>query len=423
MVTSESILHDAVRASGGHARPPAGPSDHVDGLAPAVVVEPTTVDEVSATLAWASANGLSVVLRGAGSKDSWGRPPRPVDVLLRTGRMNRVIAHESADLTATVEAGARLIVVNQLLGRHGQYLPIDPSHGQEATIGGLLATNDTGPLRHRFGTPRDLLIGMTIVMADGSVSSSGGRVVKNVAGYDIGRLMTGSHGALAAIVGATFKLSPRPPATRTVRVPVARASDVVAFADLRRHHQSEPEALEVHVSRRKTGERIEMLARYGSVPAAVEDGCRQAMMCAQQIGVTTAVAEGPEEAAWWAAHDAAAGPGHALRLRLSWRPSEFERASAALASATRGADVEWRGRAAVGTGVVDIGGDLPDPAAVVGALRTGDVFRHVVIVGAPADLRRTTDVWEIPDTQQTIWKALKTACDPRDTLGAGRGPL
>jgi hypothetical protein len=73
--------------------------------------------------------------------------------------------------------------------------------------------------------------------------------------------------------------------------------------------------------------------------------------------------------------------------------------------------------------VVDIGGDLPDPAAVVGALRTGDVFRHVVIVGAPADLRRTTDVWEIPDTQQTIWKALKTACDPRDTLGAGRGPL
>lgn len=424
MVTPESILHDAVRASGGHARPPAGPSDHVDGVAPAVVVEPTTVDEVSATLKWASTSGLSVVLRGSGSKDGWGRPPGQIDVLLRTGRMNRVLAHEGSDLTATVEAGARLADVNRDLARHAQYLPLDPSHRDRATIGGVLATNETGPLRHRFGAPRDLLIGMTIVMADGSASSSGGRVVKNVAGYDIARLMTGSHGDLAVIVSATFKLSPLPPVTRTVRVRMARASDVVAFADLLRHHQNEPEALEVRVSRHNATERIEMLARYGSVPAAVDDGCRQAVSCAQEIGAATEIAQGAEEATWWAAHDAAhTAPGHVLRLRLSWRPSEFERAAAALVAATRGADVEWMGRAAVGSGVVGIGGDLPDPAAVVGALRASDVFRHVVIVDAPVELRRAIDVWEIPDTQQMLWKSLKTACDPRLTLGAGRGPL
>jgi glycolate oxidase FAD binding subunit len=423
MVTRDSLLHDGVRASGGHARPPAGPSDHVDGVAPAVVIEPTTVENVAATLKWASASDLAVVLRGAGSKDAWGRPPRPIDVLLRTGRMNRVIAHEASDLTATIEAGARLADVNRQLARHGQFLPLDSSHGQHATIGGVLAVNDIGPLRHRFGTPRDLLIGMTIVMADGSVSSSGGRVVKNVAGYDIGRLMTGSHGSLAAIVSATFKLSPLPPATRTIRVRVPRASDVLAFTDLLRHHQCEPEALDIHLSRRSGGEQIAVLVRYGAMAAAVDAECRQTRACADQIGATVEMADGTEAEAWWAAHDAApAAPGH-LRLRLSWRPSEFAHAATALAAAARGADVDWIGRGAIGSGMVGIGGDPSAHAAVVGALRTGDAFRHVVIVDAPAGVRRTADVWEIPDTQRALWQSLKRACDPRDTLGAGRGPL
>lgn len=423
MVTPDAILHEAVRASGGHARPPAGPSDHIDGVVPAVVVEPSTVEEVSATLTWASTTGLAVVLRGSGTKDTWGRPPRPVDVLLRTGRLQKVIAHEASDLTATVEAGARLADINRHLAMHGQCLPLDPRHVDQATIGGVLATNDAGPLRHRFGTPRDLLIGMTIVMADGSISASGGRVVKNVAGYDIGRLMTGSHGSLAAIVSATFKLSPLPPATRTVRVSVARASDVVAFTDLLRQRQCEPDALDVHVAGRGTARETVVLARYGSVAAAVDDACRQTRACAEQIGATAQEADGQQAQAWWTRHVACTDGDEHLRVRLSWRPSEFERASATLAVATRGADFDWIGRAAVGSGVVATGGDVARLAAVVSALRGSDALRHVVIEHAPAALRNTTDAWEVSDTQQSLWEALKSACDPRDTLNAGRGPL
>jgi glycolate oxidase FAD binding subunit len=322
-----------------------------------------------------------------------------------------------------VEAGARLADVNRQLAQHGQCLPLDPPHRDHATIGGVLATNDTGPLRHRFGAPRDLLIGMTIVMADGSVSSSGGRVVKNVAGYDIGRLMTGSHGSLAAIVSATFKLSPVPPATRTVRVRVPRASDVIAFTDLLRHHQCEPDALEIHLSRRRAHDEVVVLVRYGSVAAAVDESCRQTRACAEQIGAASEVAEGSEAGTWWTSHDAAPAASGGLRLRLSWRPSEFERAAAALATAAGDADVDWIGRAAVGSGVAGIGGNPSNHAAVIGALRSSDVFRHVVIVDAPVGLRSTVDAWEIPDTQQGLWQALKTACDPRDTLGARRGPL
>lgn len=423
MVTTEGMLSAAAAASGGHAWLAASAADHVDGVVPGVVVAPATVDDVARTLAWASDTGRSVVLRGGGTKDTWGRVPGAVDVLLRLDRLNRVIAHEASDLTATVEAGARLRDVNQRLAQHGQCLPVDPPHADRATIGGVLATNDLGPLRHRFGSPRDLLIGMTIVMADGSVSSSGGRVVKNVAGYDIGRLMTGSHGCLAAIVSATFKLAPLPPFSRTLRVRVARASDVTAFTDLLRQHQCEPEALEMHVKRRGGSDQVSLLVRYATVEPAVDDACRQTRASADQIGAIVEPADDGEAEGWWAAHMLAPAAAGRMQLRLSWKPSEFERATASLHAAVGDADVDWIGRAAAGSGLVGIGGDRATHAAVVDELRAGPAFKHVVVIDASADLRREIDVWTVPDAQQALWHALKVACDPRQTLGAGRGPL
>lgn len=423
MVTAESILHAAARATGGQARPPAGPSDHVDGRAPAVVIEPSTTVDVSAALAWASAAGLSVVVRGSGSKDAWGREPRQVDVLLRTTRLASVIAHEASDLTATVEAGARLRDVNAQLARHGQCLPIDPPSADEATIGGVLATNDTGPLRHRHGTPRDLLIGMTIVMADGLVATSGGRVVKNVAGYDIGRLMTGSHGCLAVITSATFKLAPLPPATRTLRLRVARASDAVAIADLIRQHQCEPDALEFHVASRRSSVEISVLARYGSVADAVDAECRQTSEFARQVGAAIEEAEGAQADGWWRAHQPSSMASDRVQIRLSWKPADFQQAYEAMKAATRDVEADWIGRLAVGSGLVRLGGDPAHHPGVIAALRASAVFRHVVVADAPAAVRHIVNVWDVSASQQTLWQPLKAACDPRDVLGAGRGPL
>src|SRR5437899_2460171 len=183
-----------------------------------VLIEPDTAAAVADALRRASEAKTSIVIRGAGTKDGWGRPPSRIDAILDMRRLNRILAHEHGDMTATIEAGASLRDVNAALAVHGQTLPLDPPHADRATIGGLLATNDSGPLRHRYGTPRDLVIGIQLATTDGVLSKAGGRVVKNVAGYDLSKLVTGSFGRLAAILSATFKLAPLPRASKTLRV-------------------------------------------------------------------------------------------------------------------------------------------------------------------------------------------------------------
>src|SRR6476646_9869244 len=222
---------------------PVGPAD-LDGVTPRELVEPASAEEVAAVLASASRERRSVVMRGGGTKLGWGRKPSAIDVILSTRRLNEVVAHEHADLTATMQAGARLDEVNRVLARHGQWLPIESAF-DEATIGGVVATNDSGPLRHRYGTPRDLLIGIRLALTDGRLIKAGGNVVKNVAGYDVGRLMSGSHGSLAAIVSATFKLSPLPGATQTLVATFDRADALVSAVSAITGSQLEPAAVEI----------------------------------------------------------------------------------------------------------------------------------------------------------------------------------
>ena len=200
-----------------------------------MILAPATGDEAATMLRTANERRQSVLIRGAGTKLDWGRPAAAPDVVLDMRPLSRVIAHAHGDLTATIEAGAPLADVNAALRAHGQWLPLDPAFADRATIGGLLATNDSGPLRHRHGTPRDLVIGVTIATTDGVLAKAGGQVVKNVAGYDLSKLMTGSVGSLAAIVSATFKLAPVPAASRTLR---ARRRDAAADRWPRRRTRS-----------------------------------------------------------------------------------------------------------------------------------------------------------------------------------------
>lgn len=417
---AEAAGHDSVRL-------PAGPRDMVDGTAPSIVVAPRDAAGFAAALRWAQSAGLSVVARGRGTKDAWGRRPRPVDVLLSLARMDRVRAHAAADLTATVEAGARLSDVNHALRAQGQRLPLDPPHGSEATIGGILATNDTGPLRHRYGTPRDLVLGMTVATSHGELACSGGRVVKNVAGYDIARLMAGSHGSLAVILDATFKLVPVASTTRTLAAGLRRPADVVRVIDRLRDRQCEPEAFEMRVSQpaaASDGARATVLIRFASVAPAVDDGIDAARACADEAGATTTtVLEEDAEARAWADHRHAPRERADVVLRASWRPAALEDAAAALARATAGLRCEWTGRAVVGSGEIGLMGDHDDIPRAVDALRSSPAFDHVVIVESPAAVRERVDVWQTSTARAAIWRALKQACDPTDTLNAGRGPL
>jgi len=188
----------------------AGPGDRVAGVQPEAVFEPGSEKELAAALHCAEAAGLSVVPRGGGTKTSWGNPPMCADLILSMARLNRVIEHAWADLTVSVEAGCTFQELQNTLSQHGQRIAIDPLWPERATIGGILSTNDSGTLRIRYGGLRDLIIGMTIALPDGTLASSGGKVVKNVAGYDLPKLATGALGTLGVITRAVFRLHPLP---------------------------------------------------------------------------------------------------------------------------------------------------------------------------------------------------------------------
>ena len=182
----------------------------VDGVTPSAVVAPRTVRELAEVLRLASEAGLRVVPWGGGTKMGLGNPPSAMDVVILTTSLNGLISHESADLTVAVQAGMSLASLQERLAEQGQYLPLQAPLPSRSTIGGILATASSGPWRLAYGGPRDWLIGSSVVLADGTQAKSGGQVVKNVTGYDLNKLYTGSLGTLAVIVGATFKVSPVP---------------------------------------------------------------------------------------------------------------------------------------------------------------------------------------------------------------------
>jgi len=175
-----------------------------------MILEPGSETELAAALRCADATGLSVLPRGGGTKTGWGNPPVRADLVLSTARLNRVIEHAWADLTVSVEAGCTIQKLQNVLAENGQHIAVDPLWPELATVGGVLSTNDSGTLRIRYGALRDLLIGVTIALPDGTLASSGGKVVKNVAGYDLPKLVIGALGTLGVITRANFRLHPLP---------------------------------------------------------------------------------------------------------------------------------------------------------------------------------------------------------------------
>ena len=188
----------------------------VDGVVPSAVVAPDSVESLSATVKMASEQGYTVIPRGGGTRMDFGLPPSRADIVVSLARLNRIVSHEPADQTATAEAGITMAGLQAGLGEKGQYLPLDPPHGDAGTLGGVLATNASGVLRTSFGTARDMVIGARVVQADGTIVKSGGRVVKNVAGYDLNKLYIGSLGTLGILAEVNLKLQPLPAAGRMI---------------------------------------------------------------------------------------------------------------------------------------------------------------------------------------------------------------
>jgi glycolate oxidase FAD binding subunit len=402
-------------------------ADAVEGLTPRHVAQPRTPAAVAGALAWASARRHAVQLRGGGSKIGWGRPASALDLVIDLSRLDRVIAHTAGDLTATIEAGARLRDVNAALARHGQWLPVDPLYPERATIGGLLAANDSGPLRHRYGTPRDLVIGAAFVTGDGVEARAGGQVVKNVAGYDIARLAAGSHGGLVALTSATFKLSPLPEETRTLRQQVTRRT-LGPFLKALMNSQLEPMAVdidcEVPLPADLDAPATDLLVRY-HLPASASDvqiSTTAALLVAEGAQRPVVLTGEPERDRWAAQTSFAAGAG--LLLRLSWLPAAIADVIETLARlrAEFGCTARLMARAAVGAGWLHVDGRADSGASLVLALRRSSTFHNVVVLQADPDVKAQVDVWNIPADRTRLLAALKRALDPANILSPGRGP-
>jgi len=370
-----------------------------------------------------------------------------VDLVVSTRRLNRVLAHAHGDLTATVEAGITLRSMNEALARHRQWLPVDVAF-DAATVGGMIATNDSGPLRHRHGTPRDLLIGVHLAMTDGRVVKAGGTVVKNVAGYDLGKLVSGSHGSLAAIVTATFKLAPLPGASTTV-VAAYRDPDALAASVSRvSGSQIEPSSFDVDAvagSERAgpaggnaSGRLVDspdrlrlpyrILVQFASTQSAIDAQVDELRRLA--VADSFELSTGPAEAELWrgqtAAPWAATGTAAGAVVRASWLPANLRPLLSLLneIAGDGGPSVQLLGRAGVGAGLIRIDGDAAALVAAIERLRArADVVGHVVVLRADPRVKHEVDVWGAPGDHEALLRAVKRAFDPAGVLNAGRGPI
>ena len=392
-------------------------ADSIDGASAQLVAEPATADEVAAVLGWASAEQLTVAVRGGGTKLDWGGVCQSVDLIVSTAGLNRRIEHRHGDLTATVDAGTSLGSLNATLATHGQWLPLDPPWSERATIGGIVATNDSGPHRYRHGAPRDLIIGITIARADAELAKAGGIVVKNVAGYDLSRLMTGAFGSLGVIVNATFKLAPVAPASRTV---IAEADGIETLAALMAALQASaltPTVVEVGWPPAR------VLVRFDSVDAAVSQQADEAAQLLASGARETQIVNGADAGAvwndytrWWSE------PG--TLVKVTTLPRDVVPTLHWLAE---GQDVEVavQGRASLGVFELRLRGAVDAQVALLSDLRerfAPGEGAAVIRRGSP-ELRTACDPWGPLGDGCAIMQAIKHRFDPLGMLNPGRGPV
>lgn len=269
--------------------------------APSYIIYPHTPEALSETIQIARDRRWAVLPCGSGSKLGWGGLVKAVELVVSTERLNRVIEHAVGDLTVTVEAGVKLAELQRLLNQFNQFLPLDPAYADAATIGGIVATADTGSWRQRYGGVRDMVLGLSFVRADGQIVKAGGRVVKNVAGYDLMKLFTGSYGTLGAISQVTLRGYPLPEASGTILI--TGQSAIATAAQFLRSSALTPTAADLLsaglVQSLDIGRGVGLIARFQSIPESVKEQIAQLEAMAHQLGLQVEEISGARESQLW----------------------------------------------------------------------------------------------------------------------------
>jgi len=382
----------------------------IDGVTPREVVTPSTGEELANALKAADAAELKVAPVGGGTQLDLGMPPTRLDVAIETTNLNRVVEYEPADLTITVEAGMRLAELQRILGENGQFLALDPPLEDAATIGGVIATNASGPLRFAYGSARDLVIGTRVANPDGTVTHAGGRVVKNVAGYDLNKLYIGSLGTLAIVVELSFKLAPIPPALATLAGTFGDSGGVRTLLGQVVRSPLAPIAIEL------TGSR-EVVFRLGGYPQAVERQVRELSALIVSSGGQVG------ELDW----DALRQQRLAARRRDVVLKTAVPISAAAMAVDILERRLDGLGPtvwAHAGNGVAYAACNAPMESSAIAAARSEvqalGSNASLVVERCPTALKTELDVWGEPGPSVALMRAIKAKLDPRNTLNPGR---
>ena len=416
----------------------------VDGVRPGYVCMPASVDELAGVVRAAGGLGASVIPWGGGTRMTLGFPPRSADLVVQTEKLSEIVEYEPADLTVTVQAGMKLADLQARLRAEGQMLALDPAAADRATIGGLIAANASGPLRLLYGTARDLVIGTRVVNADGIVSKAGGRVVKNVAGYDLNKLYVGSLGTVGVIVELSFKLHPLPQAQGMLLASFASAEDAAGVMSSLMRSPLGPAAVELLDAGAAAGLPgspsvsddgvLLVVAALGFEKAVQRQLTDIRALCSKADG-TEAVRAGETLDGIWSLlreHTDPSAAGVAL-LKLAVPPA---RSAAALTTARRLAreqDFSPSTQAHAGSGVVylklapagwDVAG-IARLAVLVTQLRAyarGEGGSLVLEAGPPAVKHASggIDPWGEAGSGFPVMRALKENLDPKGTLNPGR---
>ncbi|MGB3681109.1 MAG: FAD-binding oxidoreductase [Rubrobacteraceae bacterium] len=392
--------------------------DAVEGVEPSFVVEPGSIEEISEVMKLAYSEGLAVAPRGSGTKTYIGNPPKELDLVISTVRMDGVIEYVPGDQVVRVQAGIKLADLQEKLGESNQMLAIDPPE-TDATVGGLIATNASGPRRYSYGTVRDLIIGIRVVLADGTIAKAGSKVVKNVAGYDLSKLFTGSLGTLGVIAEANFRLHPVRDVSKTIVAEIEGGpQEVYAAVDAVARTQAEPTAIELRYSEDEKLVSLLLESIEGGIEAKVEK-------ISHVLGSHGDVRDSREGDHLGAVLPAVVEEEDAL-VKLSAPPAEL---AAVLDSVLGAADRRGLNHPKItghaGTGVTFVGlsgGDTGSKAEVIDELREIWVRRggSVVLLTAPRELKEKVGVWGPPRDDIGLIGRVKDKFDSRGIMNPGR---
>ncbi len=391
-------------------------ADAVCGVQPWFVIEPESEQQIAAALRFANDAGLAVIPRGGGTKLGWGNPPSRAGVILSTARLDKIIEHPWADLTVSVEAGCTVDKLQNALAQHGQRLALDPLWPAQATIGGVLSTNDSGSLRLRFGALRDLIIGVTLALPDGTLASSGGKVVKNVAGYDLPKLVTGAYGTLAVITRAFFRLHPLPRNAKTLSISGCTLEEmqrvILAVQDSKLAHTS----LQAHMA--QDAEPVIDILFEGTEAgiAAQEEQLRAIAGSASTREETSAVWNASQEL--WNSADSAS----IAMAKITTLPASIARAMENVQRITGSHKTHWKlAMQATGIGWLRLESAPQNVHAVLSDLRFD--LEHsggsLVVLRRPSGMERI-DTWGQATDALPLMRAVKNQFDPKNTLNPGR---